>query len=112
MKIMHLRDLTPELARTETVARIDRRTKFGNPFVMSGKSMKERLRVIEQYRVYAEEKVKSDPWFFEELRGLDLACWCAPLPCHGDVIIDILKRTEKERYDEMESAADEGPLPL
>ena len=21
-----------------------------------------------------------------ELRGKDLVCWCAPLPCHGDVL--------------------------
>ena len=22
-----------------------------------------------------------------ELRGHDLVCWCAPLPCHGDVLL-------------------------
>ena len=22
-----------------------------------------------------------------ELRGKDLVCWCAPLACHGDVIL-------------------------
>ena len=22
-----------------------------------------------------------------ELRGLDLVCWCAPEPCHGDVLL-------------------------
>jgi hypothetical protein len=22
-----------------------------------------------------------------ELQGCDLACWCAPLPCHGDVLL-------------------------
>ena len=22
-----------------------------------------------------------------ELRGKDLVCWCAPLPCHGDVLL-------------------------
>jgi hypothetical protein len=22
-----------------------------------------------------------------ELRGCDLVCWCAPLPCHGDVLL-------------------------
>ena len=24
-----------------------------------------------------------------ELRGLDLVCWCAPLPCHGDVLLKL-----------------------
>ena len=23
------------------------------------------------------------------LHGMRLACWCAPLPCHGDVIVDL-----------------------
>jgi hypothetical protein len=22
-----------------------------------------------------------------ELRGKDLVCWCAPKPCHGDVLL-------------------------
>lgn len=24
-----------------------------------------------------------------ELRGRDLVCWCAPEPCHGDVLLDL-----------------------
>jgi hypothetical protein len=23
----------------------------------------------------------------DELRGKDLACWCTPLACHGDVLL-------------------------
>lgn len=26
----------------------------------------------------------------EPLRGKRLACWCHPLPCHGDVIVEWL----------------------
>jgi hypothetical protein len=25
-----------------------------------------------------------------ELAGRDLVCWCAPLPCHGDVLLRLL----------------------
>ena len=25
----------------------------------------------------------------EELRGFDLVCWCAPLPCHADVLLEL-----------------------
>ena len=25
-----------------------------------------------------------------ELRGKRLACWCAPLPCHGDVLVELV----------------------
>ncbi len=24
-----------------------------------------------------------------ELRGEDLVCWCAPLPCHADVLLEL-----------------------
>jgi hypothetical protein len=26
-----------------------------------------------------------------ELRGRDLICWCAPLPCHGDVLLRLVR---------------------
>jgi uncharacterized protein DUF4326 len=25
----------------------------------------------------------------DELRGRDLVCWCAPLACHGDVLVEL-----------------------
>lgn len=28
----------------------------------------------------------------EPLRGKRLACWCHPLPCHGDVIVELLEQ--------------------
>jgi hypothetical protein len=28
-----------------------------------------------------------------ELQGLDLVCWCAPLPCHGDVLLRLANET-------------------
>jgi len=24
-----------------------------------------------------------------ELRGKDLVCWCSPLPCHADVLLEL-----------------------
>ena len=27
-----------------------------------------------------------------ELRGRDLVCWCAPLPCHGDVLLELANK--------------------
>jgi hypothetical protein len=27
-----------------------------------------------------------------ELRGLDLVCWCAQLPCHGDVLLEVANK--------------------
>ena len=28
----------------------------------------------------------------DELRDRDLICWCAPLACHGDVLIELANR--------------------
>ena len=27
--------------------------------------------------------------YIHELRGRDLVCWCAPEPCHGDVLLQL-----------------------
>ena len=27
-----------------------------------------------------------------ELVDKELVCWCAPLPCHGDVLLDMVRR--------------------
>jgi hypothetical protein len=27
-----------------------------------------------------------------ELAGRDLVCWCAPLPCHGDVLLRLANK--------------------
>jgi hypothetical protein len=37
-----------------------------------------------------ERWLRSQPQLMDalpELRRLDLVCWCAPLPCHGDVLL-------------------------
>jgi Domain of unknown function (DUF4326) len=33
----------------------------------------------------------------DELRGKDLVCWCAPLPCHGDLLLWLANATAEER---------------
>ena len=34
---------------------------------------------------------------FDELRGRDLVCFCAPLPCHGDLLRRLANATRDER---------------
>jgi hypothetical protein len=60
---------------------------FANPFRISPAS--DRSEVIERYRRMlcdAPELVEAAK---RELRGRDLVCWCAPDPCHGDVLLEI-----------------------
>ncbi len=63
--------------------RIDRRSKWGNPFVI-GKDGS-RSEVIAKYEAW----IKTQPELLAalpELKGKRLGCWCAPLACHGDVL--------------------------
>lgn len=68
---------------------IGRPSKWGNPFV-SGRDG-DRKEVIDKYRSYIMnnyELLNS----LEELRGKKLGCFCKPLACHGDVLVDLLER--------------------
>ena len=67
--------------------RIDRRTKWGNPYRVGTDGSREE--VIARYRAY----VLSRPDLMAalpELCGKRLLCHCAPLPCHGDVLADLV----------------------
>lgn len=64
--------------------RIDRRSEWGNPFEMPADG--DRDTVI---RHYAEHYLPYKPSLLgklDTLTGKALGCWCAPEPCHGDVL--------------------------
>lgn len=70
--------------------RIDRRTEWGNPFEIPDDGGRDAV-----IRNYAEHYLPHKPSLLkrlESLRGKALGCWCAPEPCHGDVL--------KERAEE------------
>lgn len=63
-------------------------SKWHNPFRVHGPLS--RHDVIEAFREYLmlEPELLAD---LHELQGKILVCWCAPLPCHGDILIDLVK---------------------
>ena len=63
-------------------------TEWGNPFQMKNNSDSERNRVIEEYREWLTAKPDLIAKAQRELKGKVLACWCAPKPCHGDVLAE------------------------
>lgn len=68
--------------------RIDRRSKWGNPFHIGPDGTREE--VIGKYR----EWILGQDGLLEalqELRGKRLGCWCAPMQCHGDVLVELLE---------------------
>ena len=66
---------------------IDRRTKWRNPFKAGVDGSREE--VIALYRADLWRRIQAGEVTLEELaelHGCWLACWCEPLPCHGDVL--------------------------
>lgn len=62
---------------------IGRPSKWGNPFVI-GKDGN-RQEVVRKYEEWLlNNKLMND---VHELQGKNLVCWCAPLACHGDVLL-------------------------
>lgn len=64
---------------------VGRPTKWGNPYRISRHST--RQNVIDAYRMHVARPRAAE--IRAELRGKDLVCWCAPLPCHADVLLEI-----------------------
>ena len=92
--IVNMRD-RPDLRRrleqrgeVDGLVRIDRRTRWGNPWIVGRDGS--RAEVIERYRRDLWRRIRAGEIALEELADLDtkiLCCWCRPaLPCHGDVL--------------------------
>ena len=76
------------LRREEHEVYIGRGSKWGNPFKIGKDGT--RAEVIEKYLYY----ILAQPHLLEalhELEGKRLGCYCKPLACHGDVLIELLK---------------------
>jgi hypothetical protein len=68
---------------------IGRPSKWGNPFYLGIDG--DRKAVIDKYREWIE-KQPALMESLEELRGKRLGCYCAPQPCHGDVLVELLNK--------------------
>lgn len=78
---------------------VGRPTALGNPY----STFQGRMSAIQQYRKWLQEKLKAEDrtvcTAMERLRqealrerSLKLVCWCAPKPCHAEVIAEELAK--------------------
>ena len=75
---------------------IGRPSPWGNPYRIGPDGTRDE--VIKKY----EEHVRRDAWLMAalpSLAGKTLGCWCHPKPCHGEVLIKILKEMRLEETD-------------
>lgn len=54
---------------------------------------KEMMKVVQDHKLLAKHSI-------EQLRGKTLVCFCKPLPCHGDVYVEILENVLPDLYQE------------
>jgi len=67
---------------------------FSNPYFVEKYGREE---CIELYKEYFYKRVEEDLVFREavlSLRGKTLGCFCKPLACHGDIILEWLEKNE------------------
>jgi hypothetical protein len=68
---------------------IGRPSLWGNPFVIGRDGTRDE--VIAKYRSY----LVNHPFLLNcvsELKGKKLGCYCKPLACHGDVLIEMIEK--------------------
>lgn len=71
---------------------IGRPSKWGNPWshLPHGSAIYKvdtREQAVEAFKGLIDDAYKREAQ--KELRGKDLVCWCAPLACHGDILLEI-----------------------
>lgn len=83
---------------------IGRPSIFGNPMRIGEKVHQKpepvtREEAVAWYKEYFYARLKTDPEFkraVESLKGKVLGCYCKPLLCHGDVIVEYLNGGARE----------------
>ena len=66
---------------------------FGNPFEIGKDGTREEA--IKKFREYFNKRIHDDPEYKQrilDLKGKHLGCFCKPLACHGDVIVEWLEQ--------------------
>jgi hypothetical protein len=80
-----------------------RPSKWGNPFVIGqkykGRTLTRNLaiRCFEDWFRYSNEGLKLQGSLYE-LHDKDLVCFCAPLPCHCEVIVQVYNERYKGEF--------------
>ncbi len=80
----------------ENTVKVDRTTKWGNPFGVSGKLTA--AQAVYEFRLWINQHTLNPAGLFapslpeirRELGGKNLACWCKPgAVCHADVLLEL-----------------------
>ncbi len=74
---------------------VGRPSEWGNPYMIGKDGTRED--VVRKYRERIENYgPNSFHAIRKQLAGKDLVCWCAPNPCHADVLLEIANANHSE----------------
>jgi len=73
---------------------IGRGSQWGNPFQIGSDG--DRAAVIAKYECWLADQ-RHLLRALDELQGRDLICFCAPKPCHGDLLLRLANAPRNER---------------
>jgi len=79
--VIHIKD------RSSYDVYIGRPSKWGNPFIIGMDG--DRAEVIKKYRNWIKNR-KELLDSLSELKDKRLCCFCKPLACHGDVLVELI----------------------
>ena len=65
---------------------VGRGSPWGNIYPIN--SLTTRAEAIKQYIEYARERLVNEPEWLKPLTGLNLVCFCKPLDCHADWLLE------------------------
>lgn len=74
---------------------------WANPFKIPADG--DRDEVIEKYDAWMRQRLATEPGLWDELmllEGKTLGCWCAPGPCHGDVLVNLIEQRREEQSED------------
>jgi len=88
---------------------VGRPTKWDNPYKIGQSYILDKGDVTEQifskitreqaiklYRLWLDHQLYLFNLNILELKDKDLVCWCAPLPCHADVLLELANTKEND----------------
>jgi hypothetical protein len=78
--------------------------KAGEPCPVCGLVHREPGDTLPCYRKWLAEKIASDPAFravVASLRRKTLVCFCAPKPCHGDILLEFADNIIDEQNEKI-----------
>lgn len=98
-QVIHIKDAPKGWRQNPRYLYIGRPSYLGNPFVVGRDGNREE--VIEKYRAHFQRLQREDPdTFYPYMVALEqvkyLVCFCAPLACHGQVIVEYLNEDQKD----------------